>query len=112
MTEEDIIQMNIVNALRLKHPQHPVFAVPNGGHRLKGVARKLKATGTTPGVADLIFMFYQKTIFIEVKTDKGVQTKEQKAFQKMVTEKGHQYWVMRSAHQTLRRIEEFIYSGC
>lgn len=112
MTEEDKIQAAIVTSVRYKYPKAILFAVPNGGWRSKLTAMILKATGVLRGVSDLIFIYKGKIIFIEVKTATGKQTPEQIEFQKLVTDQGFPYWIMRSAFQTLNRIEEYIYSGC
>lgn len=109
MTEEDLIQESIVKAVKLFYPKDLIFAVPNGGYRTKTNAKTLKRTGTTAGVADLIFLFNGKTIFIEVKTTKGVLSDSQKEFKKIVENKGHKYWVIKSAHEMLQRIKDYLY---
>lgn len=50
-----------------------------------------------PGEADLtLFQRSGKTIFIEVKTPTGRQSKQQRAFQKRVEELGFKYKIVRS----------------
>lgn len=50
-----------------------------------------------PGEADLtLFQRGGKTIFIEVKTPTGRQSKQQRAFQKRVEELGFKYKIVRS----------------
>lgn len=110
MTEEDIIQRDIVNAVRLAYPKSFLFAVPNGGFRNKYTAIVLKMTGTVAGVADLIFLHNDKLIFVEVKTPKGVLSKTQKAFRLKITDMGYSYWIVRSAHEMLERIKEYNYA--
>lgn len=58
-----------------------------------------------PGEADLT-LFYNggKTIFIEIKTPTGRQSKQQRAFEKRVTELGFRYVILRS----LSEAKEFI----
>lgn len=61
----------------LKHPVRPnafiadlLFAIPNGGHRNKATAGKLKAEGVKPGVPDLMLALANDAyngLFIELK---------------------------------------------
>lgn len=111
MTEEDNIQMRIVRAVRLAYPQSKIFSVPNGGYRFKTTAMILKATGLLKGASDLIFVHRGKVIFIEVKTAKGTQSKEQIEFMNFIKSAGLQYWIMRSAFETLERIKLYDYQG-
>lgn len=50
--------VQLMHLVRLHEPQHPdlrwLFAVPNGGHRSKVAAGKLKAEGVKPGVPDYL----------------------------------------------------------
>lgn len=60
-------------------------------------AINLKATGLVPGVSDLIILLPNaKTIFIEVKTEKGIQSEKQKDFETTVTNLGFEYYLVRS----------------
>lgn len=45
-------------------------------------------------------------MFIEIKTDKGRQSKQQKIFEKRVKELGFEYVIMRSLKDAERFIEE------
>lgn len=47
-----------------------------------------------------------KTVFIEIKTDKGRQSKQQKIFEKRVKELGFEYVIMKSLEDAERFIEE------
>ena len=82
-----------------------LFAVPNGGKRpqefvggrmISREANRMKATGTIPGVSDLVWMLPEKVLFIEMKVEKGVQSPEQKDFEAKCTALGHTYIVVRS----------------
>lgn len=50
--QEHKLQVAFVRWLRYQHPNVLGFAVPNGGHRNKIVAAKLKAEGVLVGVPD------------------------------------------------------------
>ena len=82
--------------LKNNDPQCCIFAVPNGGTRNLKEAMTLKATGTLSGVSDLIVLLPNKILFIEVKTDIGTQSKEQKNFQERVEKLGFEYHLVRS----------------
>jgi len=52
-------------------PTATFFAVPNGGYRNMTEAARMKATGTRPGVPDLIVFHAGRAIGIELKTKTG-----------------------------------------
>jgi hypothetical protein len=99
---ENLIQQQIViyltNKYCLKHhqPRFIVFAVPNGGKRDVREAKTLKNTGLLKGVSDLIFQTDKCTYYIEVKTDKGIQSPEQKDFQERIEALGKVYLLVKS----------------
>lgn len=99
---EDQIQAQIFKwfsnkyCTKLNNPRYCIFAVPNGGLRSKHEAMKLKATGTVAGVSDLIILKPNKAIFVEVKTDIGRQSEEQKKFEEIVKNLGFEYHLVRS----------------
>lgn len=73
-----------------------IFAVPNGGLRDKAEAIKLKATGMKAGVSDLIVVMPEKVLFVEVKTESGVQSEKQKEFEQKINALGYKYHIVRS----------------
>ena len=56
-TSEHEHQKAVIEWAEVKSGQYPelrlLYAIPNGGHRHKAVAAKLKAEGVKPGVPDL-----------------------------------------------------------
>ena len=103
--EEHNIQVAIVQYLRLRGFE--VFAIPNGGRRDAVTGAKLKAEGVSAGVADLIILLpIGNVLFVEVKTEKGRQSPEQKAFQERVEKLGFNYVIWRSVEDA----EKFINS--
>jgi hypothetical protein len=76
-----------------------IFSVPNGGSRNLIEAKKLKQTGATAGVSDLIVLLNKKCLFVELKIEKGVQSEVQKEFQKRVEALGFEYHLVRSLEQ-------------
>lgn len=94
--EESILQKSCVRWFRLQFPNALIFAIPNGGSRHYLEAKNLKAEGVLSGVADLQILAPNKTLFIEMKTEKGRQNPNQKAFQNKITALGFKYFVCRS----------------
>lgn len=124
MTEHDF-QCNIVRTLRMQNIF--VFSVPNGqsllsripfNHRFAFMAY-LKREGLMKGTSDLIVIYNGKLYFVEIKkpadvriskTGKqvkvraGVQSEEQRQFQKEVEAQGFQYVLIDS----YKKFEEFL----
>ena len=68
------------------------FSIPNGGLRHPRVGRALNAEGLRAGAADLFIVLANNThhgLFIEVKTEKGVVSKEQKEWIKELNKRGY-----------------------
>ena len=69
-----------------------LYAVPNGGDRNLCVARKLKAEGVLVGVADLCLPAARRGyhgLYLEMKSEEGVATEEQKEFLRGVSGEGY-----------------------
>jgi hypothetical protein len=99
MNKEDLLQQKIVVWYRNNfqiHGKGLIFAIPNGGSRNMIEAKKLKTTGLMAGVSDLIVLQGNKTYFIELKTDIGRQSDEQKKFEERVTNLGFEYKIFRN----------------
>lgn len=93
--KESILQQDIVKYLRLMKIM--VFHVPNGGVRTIKTGGRLKREGLLSGVSDLIILLNSsKTLFVELKTEKGRQSLNQKRFQKDVEKLGFEYKIWRS----------------
>lgn len=73
-----------------------LFHVPNGGARNPIEGKKFKAIGVVPGVADLLFMYKGTTYCLELKTEKGKQSKKQENWQELVESHNFKYYVVRS----------------
>lgn len=86
-----------------------IFAVPNGGTRDPREAMKFKATGTRAGVADLVILMPgARTVFIELKVEKGKQSDSQVFFEKTVTGMGFEYHICRTFEEFKNLIEKII----
>lgn len=110
MIPENVIQAEIYKwynnnfCLKNHDPQCIIFSVPNGGTRNIREALLLKATGLVAGVSDLIVIKQNEIIFVEVKTEIGKQSKEQKDFQKIIEKLGFKYILVRSLEDFKKQI--------
>jgi len=98
MTEEQL-QNEIVVFYRNNYQMNGkglIFSVANESTYKNKV---FKATGTMAGVSDLIVVTPEKTIFVELKTEIGVQSEVQKKFQKSIENLNHEYHLVRSLQQ-------------
>lgn len=116
MTAEDRLQSACITWFRLQYPhlRMLLFAVPNGGSRNKIEAAKLKATGVTPGVADLIFLLPRQgfnNLLIEMKTPTGTQSPDQKDWQKVAESAGSKYVVCRTVDDFMQTINQYLENG-
>lgn len=95
---EDQLQQRIVIDFRNRNLKNDnlIFSIPNGGSRNTVEALKLKKTGTLAGVSDLIIMVPNRIIFLELKTESGIQSEVQKNFQNKVEALGFQYCLIRN----------------
>lgn len=115
---ESTIQGHCVAWFRWQYPAYRalLFAIPNGAH-LAGNDKqraaqfmRLVREGFVPGVADLFLSVpgEKPGLFIEMKTDKGRQSPEQKAFEHAVTGAGYGYEVCRSLDQFQKIIKQHL----
>ena len=98
MTEAQL-QQNIIIWYRNNYQMHGkglIFSVANESTYKN---KTFKATGTMAGVSDLIVVTPSKTIFVELKTEIGVQSEKQKEFQKAIENLNHEYYLIRSLEQ-------------
>jgi transposase len=106
---EDDLQIAVADYLRLAVPGDVLwFHVPNGGKRNKITASILKKMGVRRGVADILFFRESlQKLAIEMKTQDGSQSKEQKDFERLWTLAGGIYVIARSIDEvkdTLRSL--------
>lgn len=112
--EEAQIQTEFFNQVPLFFPTLPdrlLFAVPNGGSRHKIEAANMKRQGVKRGIADVILQIPKKgyaSLCLEFKTPSGKQSDEQKEYQRQVELAGSKYIVVRSVHQAIRVVQEYL----
>lgn len=102
--EEHYLQCQIVNYLRASG--YLVFAIANGGSRNAIEGANLKKEGVLAGVADLqVLLNNGKSLFLEVKTEKGKQQQTQKDFEERCKELGHNYHIVRSIEDVINVLQ-------
>ncbi len=91
------IQASIVDWVRTVAPDLVCFHPPNGGLRSKSEAARLKWIGVLAGVPDLVVIGCDGQIWlIEVKTDDGALSSDQRAMRDRLTAMRVPYAVARS----------------
>lgn len=111
---EHDIQVEVFRTLAYNEAEHPelklIHAIPNGGHRNKATAGKLKAEGVRSGVSDVFVPIPSPVtghtgLYLELKVPGGKPTEAQLEFQQRVREQGFAATVTRSVDETLERLE-------
>jgi len=108
---ESKLQINCVKWFRLQYPMYVLLSVPNGGKRTLNEAKILKAEGTYAGAADLFLMYGNDKyngLWIEMKMAKGVQTDNQKAFERKCKIFNYKYVICRSLDDFINYINIYI----
>lgn len=109
---ESDIQKSCVRWFNLQYPQRIIFAIPNGGKRDKREAAKLKAEGVVKGVHDLFIASpsgnESKGLFIEMKTQIGRLSNEQKEFSICVVMDGYNCAIARSLDEFMKIVKDFF----
>lgn len=102
-----------INRKKLYHSELEwIFAIPNGGHRDKITAGKLKAEGVTSGVFDLFAPYPNSQyhgLWIEMKKPTGgVVSENQKNFGKEMTFRGYYAVVCYSWSEAVEEIASYF----
>ena len=96
---EEQIHCAVVALLRFRADRHTIWLhVPNGEYRSHRTGARLKRMGVIPGVADfLVVPPSGKACFLEIKTEKGRLSPEQRAFYERCIVAGIPYSIARSS---------------
>lgn len=85
------------------------FPIPNGSHRNKIIAAKMKAAGEVkPGAPDLCIVYRGKPIFIELKAKGKKPTPLQSSAHELLTLAGALVFVSRSTVEVYAQLECFM----
>lgn len=120
--EESNTQKSCVTWFRLQYPKKRklLIAIPNGAV-LRGDAKqraiqmnRMKAEGLVPGAADLFLSIPSGDLaglYIEMKTKKSAQSKEQKIFEVEAVQAGYGYVLARSLDQFMSIVKRYLEHG-
>ena len=110
---EDNLQEACITWFRYQYPylSKILFHAPNGGKRSLKEAMILKKQGVVPGVADLILLksnANHNSLCIEMKSKEGIQTDNQKAWQKDCEVHNNAYFVCKSLDNFIEIINDYL----
>ncbi|MBP1614742.1 MAG: nuclease [Bacteroidetes bacterium] len=110
---ESQIQHGCIAWFRTQYPflSRLLFAVPNGGKRDRRTGAQMKYEGCMRGVADLILLVPKKgyaSLCIEMKTPKGVQSDEQRIWQRSAEKANNKYVVCRSLEEFMNEVNSYL----
>lgn len=91
-----------------------MFAIPNGGHRHKAVAARMKAEGVKRGVPDICLPVPRGEwhgLYVEMKTSSGTVSKEQKAWLRSLQSQGYRVAICRGWEAAKAFIEDYLNTG-
>ncbi len=91
-----------------------LYAVPNGGHRHKATAARLKAEGVKRGVPDLCLPVARggaHGLYIELKTERGKTTPEQLGWIRALRRQGYAAEVCHGWESARSMIEHYLTAG-
>lgn len=110
MQSEDQLQAAFYQKAYNKWPQIRglLFSVPNGSTRHPLEAMKLKATGLTPGIPDMILIGPNHPIALEFKTETGVLSPVQIKIHAVWKAAGIPVYVVRSVESALSIVENYL----
>lgn len=110
---EDQLQIAVANYLYLQEKRHKnfyFFHVPNGMKSNARIGAKFKRMGMRAGVSDIILLTKDKTVCIELKTEKGRQEETQKKFQENMENLGIDYHIIKTdiTYHAIKEVEKIL----
>lgn len=117
LTEHDL-QVHVFDVLRLNENADPrlkwIYAVPNGNYRSWKIGANLKLEGVKKGISDICVPFVGKIsgfeyagAYVEIKSESGALTPEQKEFQQFVFSQGYAVLTAKHYDPALDFLEEY-----
>lgn len=109
MNSEHIEQVRFVSWFEKNYLPVRIFAIPNGGARHPAVAAKLKAEGVRKGVLDLFIPEWR--VWIEMKTETGRMSKEQKDWKQYLESCGYHCFVCHGFEEAKSVIKNLLHKN-
>lgn len=97
--------------VRAFYPDVIIAAIPNGGNRAALERVRLHSEGVLAGMPDLCVLRQSKGfggLFVEMKTNTGVVSKEQGCIAKQLNAEGYLCVIARSSTEGFKIIEEYL----
>ena len=98
-----------------RHPELALlYAIPNGGHRHKAVAARMKAEGVKRGVPDVCLPVPRgghHGLYVEMKTAEGTASQDQKEWLRALQRQGYRVAVCRGWEAARALIEDYLTTG-
>ena len=104
-------QVKLVQRVRAFYPDTIIASIPNGGDRTASERVRLHHEGVLAGMPDLCVLEAKNGfhgLFVEMKTATGQQSKEQKALQLQLNNRGYLCTVARSAAEGFEIIKGYL----
>lgn len=108
---EDNLQIACVKWFRLQYPNILVHHSPNGGRRDAREGARFKAMGTLAGFPDLFIPYPNKFfngLFIELKSDKGVLSDNQKEVLSYLSGQNYICYVCRNIDNFIEVVNNYL----
>ena len=109
--EEQVAVFNWIVLMSQKYPGlENAFAIPNGGHRHKATAARLKAEGVRAGVPDILIPVARKIyhgLFVEMKVKGRYPTPKQLDFMAALSEQGYLCRVCHNVVEFIEVVEDY-----
>lgn len=95
---EQDLQVSCVEWFNQNYKNYVVYSVPN--EAVRSQYGKFKKMGLLAGVSDLVLLFPAgKSVYVELKSDTGVQKRQQAVFERKITNLGFKYFICRSLEE-------------
>lgn len=108
---EHTMQVKVVQYVRTFYPEVMILSIPNGSGTTAKNRLALYAEGLLPGVPDLFIPEARKGfhgLWIELKTNTGVESKAQKNIRNNLEHNGYLCYVARCENTAINIIEAYL----
>ena len=109
--KEHKIQVKVIQHIRTFFPDVLIFAIPNGAATNPKNRLMLYLEGLTAGVPDLFLPEARhgfNGLFIELKTETGVESHDQKRIRLLLQKRNYLVYVARSSQTAIELITEYL----